>query len=341
MRAVCRGAGARAGRHRRQLLRARRSFAAGDAADQPHPRELDVEIAIRSLFEAPTVEGLAQRLGEAQAARPALACRWRGRAEMPLSFAQRRLWFLDRLEGRRAPPTRSRWRCGSRVRSTVRRWKPRSATWSSGTRACARSSRTRSGCRGSRSWTAAAARPRLVVATVSEAEPAGGAGRGGRAGLRSVAASCRCGRICLGLAPSEHVLLLLLHHIAGDGWSLAPLARDLSRPTGRAGKAARPTCRPCRCNMPTTRCGSRGAGRGERSGERDRAPAGVLDARRSRSCPSRSSCRATGRGRRCRAIAATACRSQLSAELHGGCWRWRGRAARACSWCCRRRWRRC
>ena len=39
MRAVCRGAGARAGRHRRQLLRAGGPFAAGDAADQPHPRD--------------------------------------------------------------------------------------------------------------------------------------------------------------------------------------------------------------------------------------------------------------------------------------------------------------
>ena len=37
VRAVCRGAGGRAGRHRRQLLRAGRALAAGDASDQPDP----------------------------------------------------------------------------------------------------------------------------------------------------------------------------------------------------------------------------------------------------------------------------------------------------------------
>src|SRR6185503_12246767 len=60
---------------------------------------LNVEVAIRSLFEAPSVLALSARLqsSEAQALRAPLTRQPRP-AEIPLSYAQRRLWFLDRLE---------------------------------------------------------------------------------------------------------------------------------------------------------------------------------------------------------------------------------------------------
>ena len=60
---------------------------------------LGVELAIRTLFEAPSVGALGVRLPEAETGRPPL-----GRQErpvpLPVSYAQQRLWFIDRLEER-------------------------------------------------------------------------------------------------------------------------------------------------------------------------------------------------------------------------------------------------
>jgi acyl carrier protein len=61
-------------------------------------KDLGIEVALRELFDAPTVEGLTQKLhGRAAATGPALTRR-STTGPPRLSFAQERLWFLDKLE---------------------------------------------------------------------------------------------------------------------------------------------------------------------------------------------------------------------------------------------------
>ena len=72
-----------------------------------------------------------------------------------------------------------------------------------------------------------AARPRLAVASVTEEGLAAALAAAARQGF-DIASEPPLRAHLFALGEREHVLLLLLHHIAGDGWSMAPLVRDLA-----------------------------------------------------------------------------------------------------------------
>jgi hypothetical protein len=59
---------------------------------------LGVDVALRSVFESPTIAKLAPRLQDSRKARSSLR-RHHNVERAPLSYSQRRLWFIDQLQG--------------------------------------------------------------------------------------------------------------------------------------------------------------------------------------------------------------------------------------------------
>ncbi|MFC5181382.1 non-ribosomal peptide synthetase [Actinomadura harenae] len=190
-------------------------------------RALGVELPVRALFEAPAVAALAARiavLSGVEPARPVLARRERP-AAVPLSHGQRRLWFLNRFEG---PSATYNMPVALRIRGALDEPALRAAIAD----VSARHESLRTvlpdvdGVPHQRVLSPEDAAPELLVAETTEAElPLRLAMAAGHAFDVSAEPPLRAS--LFRLAADEHVVLLLMHHIAGDGWSMAPLARDV------------------------------------------------------------------------------------------------------------------
>jgi amino acid adenylation domain-containing protein len=198
-------------------------------------RELfGVEVPLRALFEGPTVAELAGRVEEIRrAGTPALPpVVPTGRTgALPLSFAQERLWFIDRMEPGSAvysiPVAR---RLGGALDvaaleralgEIVRRHEALRTTFA--------------GVDGSPVQVIAPfggfALPVEDLSALGEADREAALGR--RAGEEArrafdLAAGPLFRAALLRLGAEDHVLLLSMHHIVSDGWSMGVLFRELS-----------------------------------------------------------------------------------------------------------------
>jgi nonribosomal peptide synthetase DhbF len=196
---------------------------------------LGFELPIRAVFENPTAAMLASSLDLADDGRPALAPGPRP-DRLPLSFAQQRLWFQAQLHG--PSPAHNiafAWRLRGRldsaalmtaVRDVVRRHESLRTVFP-----------VENGQPYQQVIDASAAGPRITAATARPSDLAGLLARAARhvfdlatdlpvrAWLYSLAGPARASKE----TGQQHVLVLVTHHIASDGWSMDVLMQDLAR----------------------------------------------------------------------------------------------------------------
>ncbi|MFD6004104.1 amino acid adenylation domain-containing protein, partial [Streptomyces erythrochromogenes] len=182
------------------------------------------EIGVRDVFEAPTVAGLAQRLDGA-GARLALTAGERPE-DLPLSFAQQRLWLIDRMEG---PSALYNLPLALRLTGPL---DPDALELALGDLVARHEIlRTlitdRDGEPRQRIVPPAEARIPFERHTAAPADPAATLAECSATPF-DLAAELPVRAHLFPLPADEHLFVLVLHHIAGDGWSMDPLLRDLA-----------------------------------------------------------------------------------------------------------------
>ncbi|WP_239657423.1 non-ribosomal peptide synthetase [Mycobacterium riyadhense] len=190
--------------------------------------QLGVEVPIRAVFEAPTVAGLADWLSvhDGGPVRPALVAGPRP-DRVPLSFAQARLWFLYKYEGRSATYN---------IPFAVRLSGNLDVTAMSAAIAdvVARHESLRTvyveteGVPWQQVLAADAVEVPLTLTDAGD-EQSLAAAMAGTVGYRfDLASEIPLRAQLVRVSGNEHVLVLVVHHIAADGASLPPLARDVA-----------------------------------------------------------------------------------------------------------------
>ncbi|MFE8599731.1 amino acid adenylation domain-containing protein [Archangium violaceum] len=192
------------------------------------------ELPVRVLFEAPTVEELARRLEEpamgTRATRPPPLLPMPGDGSPPLSFAQQRLWFLDRLE-----PDSPLYNVFLALRlegaldtavlersfhALIQRHESLRTTFQQGERGPFQSISARV------EHPLVEVELRELPGDEREAQALRLAGEEVRRPFE-LAAGPLLRVTLLRLGAAEHVLVLVVHHIVSDGWSLEVLVREL------------------------------------------------------------------------------------------------------------------
>nr|WP_248782585.1 non-ribosomal peptide synthetase [Kitasatospora setae] len=186
---------------------------------------LGAELSVRTLFDHPTAAALARVLDPAAARRPAVVAGARRPDPVPLSFAQGRLWFLNRMEG---PGSSYNLPLVLELRGALDADALRGALLDVVERH--ESLRTvfpeAGGVPYQLVLSAERAAPRPPVEGVAPVDLEGAVLAAVGEPFDVLVDPPLRARL-LRAAPEHHVLVLVLHHIAADGWSLGPLVRDL------------------------------------------------------------------------------------------------------------------